>query len=102
ASIQFICAKIALVSGKGLAGVLREHYSPKLVYGVVLGLMLANTINAGADILAIAAGVNLLVPIPIATMMVPIALVILIFQVWGSYRLIAKTFKWLTLSLFAY
>jgi Mn2+/Fe2+ NRAMP family transporter len=46
--------------------------------------------------------VNLLVPIPVTAMIVPIALIILALQVWGSYRLIAQTFKWLTLALFAY
>jgi NRAMP (natural resistance-associated macrophage protein)-like metal ion transporter len=102
ASVQFICAKIGLVSGRGIAGVLRRHYPRSLVYAVVLGLLVANTINAGADILAIAAGVNLLVPVPISVIIVPIAVGIVVLQVWGSYRLIARTFKWLTLALFAY
>src|SRR6201993_501518 len=63
ASVQFICAKIGLVSGRGIAGVLRKHYPRPLLYAVVLALLIANTINAGADILAIAAGVNLLIPV---------------------------------------
>lgn len=102
ASIQFICAKIALVTGKGIAGVLRQHYSRTLLYAVVVSLMVVNTINAGADMLAIAAGINLLVPIPTGIMVAPIGVSILVLQIWGSYRLIANTFKWLTLSLFAY
>jgi NRAMP (natural resistance-associated macrophage protein)-like metal ion transporter len=102
ASVQYICAKIGLVSGRGIAGVLRKHYPRPLVHAVVLALLAANTINAGADILAIAAGVNLLIPVPISIMIVPIAVGILLLQVWGSYRLIARTFKWLTLALFAY
>ena len=101
-AVQFICAKIGMVTGVGLARVLRRHYSKGLLYPVVGGLVIANTINAGADIGAIAAAVNLLVPIPVTAMIVPIALVILGLQVWGSYRLIAQTFKWLTLALFAY
>jgi NRAMP (natural resistance-associated macrophage protein)-like metal ion transporter len=102
ASVQFICAKIGLVTGKGLAGVLKQHYPAALLYPVVLGLVIANTLNAGVDMGAIAAGINLLVPIPIAWLIVPIGLSILVLQVWGSYRLIAQIFKWLTLSLFAY
>jgi NRAMP (natural resistance-associated macrophage protein)-like metal ion transporter len=102
ASVQFICAKIGMVSGRGIAGVLGIHYSRNLVYPVVLALMIANTINAGADILAIAAGLNLLIPVPVAVMIGPVSLLILVLQVWGSYRLIARTFKWLTLTLFAY
>jgi NRAMP (natural resistance-associated macrophage protein)-like metal ion transporter len=101
-TIQFICAKIGMVTGMGLAGVLQKHYSRKLLYLVVAGLTIANTINAGVDIGAIAAAINLLLPIPIVTMVVPIALIILVLQIWGSYRLIAMIFKWLTLALFAY
>ncbi|PYM17227.1 MAG: hypothetical protein DMD78_30135 [Candidatus Rokuibacteriota bacterium] len=100
--VQFICAKVGMVTGAGLARVLRRHYSKVVLYPVVGGLVIANTINAGADIGAIAAALNLLVPIPAPVMIVPIAVTILGLQVWGSYRLIAQTFKWLTLALFAY
>jgi NRAMP (natural resistance-associated macrophage protein)-like metal ion transporter len=102
AVVQFISAKIGLVCGQGLAGILKRHYSPWLLYPAVLGLLIANTINAGADIGAIAAGLNLLVPIPPAVAVVPIALVILAILVWSSYELIARIFKWLTLALLAY
>ena len=102
ASVQFICAKIGLVTGRGLAGVLRHHYPRRVLYPAVAGLVIANTINAGADIGAIAAGVNLLVPIPLGILIMPIGVLLLILQIWGSYRLIANIFKWLTLSLFAY
>src|SRR5438132_1471150 len=102
AAIQLTCARIGMVSGMGLAAVLRRHYSRNLLYLSVLGLVIANTINAGADIGAIAAAINLLVPVPIAAMIVPIALIILALQICGPYRLIARTFKWLTLALFAY
>jgi NRAMP (natural resistance-associated macrophage protein)-like metal ion transporter len=101
-SVQYMCAKIGMVSGRGLAGVLKAHYPRKLVYASVLSLVVANTINAGADIGAIAAGINLLIPIPVWTLIVPIALVVIALQVWGSYQLIANVFKWLTLALFAY
>ena len=100
--VQHICAKIGMCSGRGLAGVLHRYYSKKLLYPVVIGLVIANTINAGADISAIAAAINMFVPIPISAMVIPIAVVIVILQIWGSYRLIVKIFKWLTLSLFAY
>ena len=100
--VQFLCAKIGLVSGMGLAGVLRNHYSRWLLYPAVFLLLIANTINAGTDIGAIAAAFNLFVPIPIAFMIVPIGLLIVALQFWGSYRLITRVFKWLTLALFAY
>jgi NRAMP (natural resistance-associated macrophage protein)-like metal ion transporter len=102
ASVQFICAKIGLVSGEGLASLLRKHYSRWLLYPAVLALVIANTINAGADIGAIAASFNLLIPIPAYWFVVPIVALILALQIFGSYRLIANIFKWLTLALFAY
>ncbi len=100
--VQHICAKIGMVSGRGLAGVLHRYYSKWLLYPTVIGLVIANTINAGADISAISAAINMFIPVPISWMVVPIALSIVVLQVWGSYRLIMKIFKWLTLSLFAY
>ena len=100
--VQHVCAKIGMCGGRGLAGVLRRYYSKKLLYPVVFGLVVANTINAGADISAIAAAINMFVPIPIVAMVIPIAGAIVVLQIWGSYHLIVKIFKWLTLSLFAY
>ena len=103
AAVQVICAKIGLVTGRGLAGVLRKHYPRWLLYSAVIPLFAANTINVGADLGAIAAAINMLVPaLPIPLLVLPIALGILALQVWGSYRLIARVFKWLTLTLFAY
>src|SRR5437867_986807 len=81
-AVQFMCAKMGLVTGQGLAGVLREHYSRKVLYPAVLALVVANTINAGVDIGAIAAAINLLVPIPPSMLVIPIALLILVVQIW--------------------
>jgi NRAMP (natural resistance-associated macrophage protein)-like metal ion transporter len=101
-AVQFICAKIGMVTGKGLAGVLREHYPRWVLYPAITLLVATNTINAGTDIGGIAAAFNLLVPVPPNLLIVPIALAILALQIWGSYRLIVRIFKWLTLTLFAY
>jgi len=100
-AVQYMCAKIGLVTGRGLAGVLREHH-PRTLYPAVIALVLANTLNAGADIGAIAAAINLLVPIPAIVFIVPVSLGIIGLQVFGSYRLIEKVFKWLALALLAY
>src|SRR5215468_9844774 len=72
AAVQFICAKIGMVAGEGLGSVLRKNYSRKIVYPAVIGLVVANTINAGADIGAIAAALNLFLPIPIGILILPI------------------------------
>src|SRR6201993_4124898 len=49
-AVQFICAKIGMVTGRGLAGTLKRHYPAKILYVAVIALVAANTINAGADI----------------------------------------------------
>jgi len=100
--VQHICAKIGMVSGRGLARVLKHYYSRWLLYPAVACLVIANTINVGTDIAAIAAAINIFVPIPIAAMVLPIGAIIVVLQIWGSYRLIVKVFKWLTISLFGY
>src|SRR5690242_5636390 len=100
--IQYLCAKVGMVTGKGLAGVLKRSYSPWLLYPAVFALFLANSLNAGADLEAIAGSIALIVPLPLPFLVVPVALLLLALQLWGSYRLIANIFRWLTLVLFAY
>jgi NRAMP (natural resistance-associated macrophage protein)-like metal ion transporter len=100
--VQFICAKIGMVSGRGIASVLRTHYPRAVLYPAVACLAVANTINAGTDIAAVAQGVHMLVPLPVKPLIVLIAIGIVVVQVWGSYRRIASIFKWLSLALFSY
>src|SRR5947209_1669036 len=103
AAVQYMCAKIGLVTGMGVSGVLRRYYPRKVMYPMIGGLVLANTINAGVDIGAIGSAVKLIIPsvsIPLVIVITSIAIIAL--QIWGSYRLIANVFKWLTLALFAY
>jgi NRAMP (natural resistance-associated macrophage protein)-like metal ion transporter len=102
ATVQYVCAKVALVSGYGLAGTVRERFPRAVLYPAVLALVAANTINAGVDIGAIAAGMNLIVPIPEAFFVLPVTGIILALLILGSYQLIARVFRWLTLALLAY
>src|ERR671938_1401551 len=60
--IQEMCARIGLVTGNGLAGVLKKRYSKKIVLPLAGLLLIANTINIGADIAAMGASVRLLIP----------------------------------------
>jgi NRAMP (natural resistance-associated macrophage protein)-like metal ion transporter len=103
AAVQYVCAKIGMVSGRGLAGVLRIHYPRWLLYPTVIALLVANTINVGADLGAIAAAVNLIVPgLPPLSLVVGAAAVILGLQVFGTYDRIVRVFQWLCLALVAY
>ena len=101
-SVQYICAKIGLVSGHGLARVFKERHSARVVYPVVLAMVVANTVNAGADIGAVAAALNMLVPIPAVLFVIPVGIGIALIQLFGSYSVIARIFKWLALALLAY
>jgi NRAMP (natural resistance-associated macrophage protein)-like metal ion transporter len=103
ATVQFICAKIGLVTGRGLAGVIRQHYPRWVLYPAVIALVVANTVNVGADLGAVAAAINMLVPgLPIIPLIFPIAFAILAMVAFGSYRIIERIFRWLAFVLLAY
>ncbi len=102
-AVEYVSAKIALVTGEGLAGVLKEHYGPQLVYAALAILLIANTINAGTDIGAVAAAINLLVPqLSIHWLIVPVGLTVIGLQVLCSYKSLRRVLQWLTISLLAY
>lgn len=104
AAVQELCARIALETRVGLGVCLRRRFPRWLVGLSVLGLLVANTFNLGADLGAVAAGVDLLTrgAVKAIWLLVPVAAGVVAFQVLGRYELIFKTFKWLTLVLFAY
>ena len=102
AAVQGMCARIGLVTGGGLATALRRHYSRRLLIGLVVLLFVANTTNIGADIAAVAAGVELLTGLPETALIVPLGIVIALSEILIPYRIFANYLKLLTLVLFAY
>jgi Mn2+/Fe2+ NRAMP family transporter len=104
AAVQEMCARIALHTGVGLDLSLRRKFPTWLVGTCILALFLANTINVGADLGAGASGVSLLThgTVQAIWLVIPVALLILALQVFATYALIFRIFKWLTLALFAY
>jgi NRAMP (natural resistance-associated macrophage protein)-like metal ion transporter len=104
AAVQELCARIALETGQGLGASLRRKFPRWLVGLAVLGLLVANTINVGADLGAVAAGGALLSrgALKAIWLVVPVAALILGMQIFASYNTIFRIFKWLTLALFAY
>ncbi|MBV9567485.1 MAG: divalent metal cation transporter [Hyphomicrobiales bacterium] len=101
-AIQEISARVGRVTGKGLAGVIRQHYSKPILYMLVSLLLLANTINIGADLGAMAAAVNLLIGGPTLLYVAALGIVSVLLQVFVRYSRYVSVLKWLTLSLFAY
>jgi NRAMP (natural resistance-associated macrophage protein)-like metal ion transporter len=101
-AIQEISARIGRVSGHGIAGNLRRHYSRGILYPVVLLLLIANTINIGADIGAMGDGAKLLFGGPALLYAILFALLTVVLQVFGSYKKCSTIFKLLALVLFSY
>ena len=102
ASIQAICARIGATTGMGIAQNLRAHYPPALLRVVVLLLLVANVINLGADLGAMAAALGLLIPGPLLLYTAFFGLASVLLEVFVSYSRYASVLKWATLSLFAY
>jgi len=101
-AIQEMCGRIGLVSGRGLAGVLREHFSKPILYSAVGLLLIANVINIGADLGAMASSMKLLVGFSFSVWLVVFVLVTLILEIFVSYKRYSFYLKYLALSLLTY
>jgi NRAMP (natural resistance-associated macrophage protein)-like metal ion transporter len=102
-AVQEACMRIGAVTGKGLAAVLRDNYSKKILYPVVLLVLCANTLNIGSDIGAMAASAMLIVPwIPFPVFAIGFAVLIILMEVLIPYRVYIRILKWLAAVLFAY
>jgi NRAMP (natural resistance-associated macrophage protein)-like metal ion transporter len=102
AAIQEICARIGRVTGGGISANLRRNYTLWLLYPVI-GLMVgANIFNLGADIGAMGAAAQLLIPGPLALYTTLFGVITVLLQLFTPYTQYVKYLKWLTLSLFAY
>ncbi|HKC91875.1 MAG TPA: divalent metal cation transporter, partial [Candidatus Limnocylindria bacterium] len=102
AAVQNICARLGQVSGSGLAGILKEHYPRWVLYPAVALVFVANVVNIGADLGAIADAAGIIVGTPVPWLVVPIALGLLALQIFAGYKQIERIFKFLTLALLAY
>ena len=101
-AIQMISAEIGRVTGKGIAANMRRYYSPYLLYGLVGLLVLANVINIGADLGAMAAALQLILPGPQWLYVAAFAILIVLLEVFMRYGSYVSVLRWLTLSLLAY
>ena len=102
ASVQMMCARIGMVTGKGLAGALHHKFPRPLIVIAALALLAANTINIGADLAAMGAATQLAVGGSTHLYTVGFALLSLILQLFIPYARYANYLKWLTLVLLAY
>ena len=103
AVVQEMCARIGLVTGRGLAANIRLHYPKWMLYGTTALLFAANSFNVGADLGAMAKSTQLLWPnLSFNWLVVIFAASSLLLQIFVSYKTYAKYLKWLALILLAY
>lgn len=101
-TIQEICGRIGLVTGKGIAQNIKEHYPKQILYLSVSLLLIANIINIGADLGAMAASAEMLLGIPYLVWLVIITAVTLLAEILIPYKTYARYLKYLTIALFCY
>jgi len=103
ATIQEMCARIGVVTEKGLAGNLKSYFKSKiLLYFLAALIIIANTINIGADLAGMAAATRLLIPVHPLLIAIFTTFLIIALMVYFPYKFIASNLKWLTFALFAY
>ncbi len=101
--VQEMCARIGLVTGSGLTAIIKKKYSTKVVLAIASLIVIANTINIGADIGAMAASVKLLAPqLPVAIATLSFTTFIIVSELIIPYSKYVKILKYLSLSLLAY
>ena len=99
---QEACARLSLVTGKGLAALIRTRFSRVILLIAVLLVSVANTVNIAADLASMAAALRLIVPIDQVVGVVGFALLIVVLEVLVPYHRYSKVLRWLCLSLLAY
>ncbi|MBM3204771.1 divalent metal cation transporter [Candidatus Uhrbacteria bacterium] len=101
-AVQEMCARIAIVTKRGLVANIRRRHSRPFVFWVVLSFLIANVINIGADLGMMASAIQLLIPSPFFGVLLIVGLLTLSLQIFIPYHTYARVLKWLTLSLLAY
>jgi NRAMP (natural resistance-associated macrophage protein)-like metal ion transporter len=101
-AVQEACARIGAVTGKGLAALIKEHYSAHVLYAAVSIILITNTVNIGADIGAMAEAIRLIVPIPFIILVLGTAFITIALEIFSSYRTYSKYLKALSAIAFVY
>lgn len=102
-AVQESCARIGAVTGSGLAAIIKQNYSRKLLYMAIMLVLAANIINIGSDIAAMSATIQLIIPgWSFTAIAVGTALLCVLLQIFVPYHRYVSILKWLALVLFAY
>lgn len=101
-SVQEACARIGAVTGHGLAHAVKKNFSHRVLNLMVILVVVSCTVNIGANIGAMSAALQLVTPLDFNILAIGITVLILILEVFTSYRVYSRILKWLALTLFAY
>ncbi len=99
---QEISARLGLVTKQGLGRLIRRYVSKRVSFVLALGLLIVNIVNIGADLSAMGAVTQLVMPGPAWLYLVLLAAIIILLEVFISYAKYVNVLKWLTLALFSY
>jgi NRAMP (natural resistance-associated macrophage protein)-like metal ion transporter len=102
AVVQGMCARIGMVSGVGLASVMRKRFPTWLAFCLAGLVIVANTFNIGADLAGMSASAHMVAGLPVLLWVIAFAIVLVLTEFFCSYELLSRVLKWLALALFAY
>ncbi len=101
-AVQEASARLGLVSGQGLAALIRTHTRRSVLFGAVALVVVANTFNLAADLASMGAATRLVIPLPQEVLVVGFTLLMLSLELFLSYHQYARVLRWLAVSLGAY
>lgn len=101
-AVQLMCARMALVTGEGLSGTIGQYANRRLLWFACVLLIIANTVNIGADFAGMAEALEMVTHVPRLIWLPVIAGGLIATLIYSSYRALARILKWLTLVLFSY
>jgi NRAMP (natural resistance-associated macrophage protein)-like metal ion transporter len=101
-AVQEMCARIGIITGEGLAAVLKKHYPKKVLLIVVFLLAVANTINIAANLGIMAASLKMIVNLPFIFWLLLVSISTVLFEIFVPYRTYAKFLRWAAFFLLVY
>lgn len=102
-TIQEMCARIALVTGNGLASNIKHLYNKKILHVITILLLITNSFNIGANLGMMANAVQLIIPnIPFSALVIFVGILCLTLPIIIPYKKYARYLKWLVITLFSY
>jgi NRAMP (natural resistance-associated macrophage protein)-like metal ion transporter len=102
AAVQLMCARLGMVTGRGLGSVIRTRYGGWVSWSACFVVIVANVFNIGADLGGMADCMQMMTGTPAYLWTPMFAILLVVLLLWASYRTMARIFKWLTSALFAY